>query len=91
MTTEEHLASIDTTLAVLDQRLATHTEQDETNFTRLSGQLTAIEMKVDALRLAEAARGAVDVGNKKTASMVGGGVAAGLLAVVEAVKYLVNG
>lgn len=88
MTAEEHLASIDTTLAVLDQRLEAHTLADENNFTRLSEQLSGIEAKVDTLRLAEAERkGAVDTSNRN-AGIFGGGVAAGLLAVAEGIRYL---
>lgn len=90
MTVEEHLSSIDTSLALLDQRLASHTEADEDNFLRITAQLNTIETKLDHLRLADAARvSAIDT-NKRNASMLGGGVAAGIVAIFEGIKYIVG-
>ena len=56
MTVEERLGSIDVGLAALEQRLTDHTNQDDANFSRLSGQLESIDEKLDQLLIREAGR-----------------------------------
>lgn len=91
MTVDERLASIDTGLAVLGERFEAHTQADDDNFTRLSTQLDSIEKKVDELRLAEASRVALIDSNRRNASMLGGGVAAVIVGLVESFKYFTMG
>ena len=50
----ESLASIDKKLAVLEQRLSDHTDQDADNFARISIQLEEMSRTLVEIRIAEA-------------------------------------
>ncbi len=70
MTPEERLASIDSKLAALNQRLTDHTAQDDTNFGRLSAQLSVLDEKLDQLLIREARHMGEIAGLKRTAAIV---------------------
>jgi hypothetical protein len=79
MTVEERLASIDTTLTYLGERLK---EQSQ--------QMSDIDAKVDSLNWAEAARSGAAESNKRHAGIFGGGVAASIVGIVEGIRFLVG-
>lgn len=56
MIVEERLASLDSNMEALNNRLTDHTSQDDTNFSRLSDQLIGLDEKIDQLLIREAAR-----------------------------------
>jgi len=86
-TIEERLASIEANTAASLDAWQLHTEQDHENFQALRVQLAEVGEKVDGLRLAEAKRQGAQSVTKRSVSVLGGGVAAAVVAIFEAVRY----
>ena len=62
MTTEDRLNRIAEDVASLKALLKAHTDQDMTQFTKLEDLIKDVGQKVDALRLADAARAGIQMG-----------------------------
>jgi hypothetical protein len=87
---EERLASIEANIRSTVDIWRLHTEQDMQQFTALREDIHAVGEKVDALRLAEAKRQGEATAVKRVSGLLGGIVAACVLAVSEAVRYLLG-
>lgn len=74
MALEDSLTSITSMLSALDQRLTDHTDQDETNFTRLIDQVKVLDNKIDQLLIREAGREGEFRGFRRSAIVIAGAV-----------------
>ena len=89
-TPEERLARIEEHLKAIATIWEFHTQQDMEQFELLRTEIKEVGTKVDELRLAEATRKGEASVTKRSAGVLGGGVAAIVVAGVEAVRYFLG-
>ena len=90
MSTEKRLASIDSNLSALSQRLTDHTEQDGINFARLIGQVSDLDGKLDELLLREASREGEQRGIRRSVVIVAGSLSLLISTSIAVAAILVN-